>query len=54
MFLHQVVSSAVERITEDGVIYKDGHSEKFDTIVLATGYRSNVLDWLEVCIWVCI
>ena len=44
----QVVDLEVERITEDGVLYKDGQAEKFDSIILATGYRSNVLDWLKV------
>ena len=45
---YQVVDLEVERITEDGVLYKDGQAEKFDSIVFATGYRSNVLDWLKV------
>ena len=45
------MATDVECITEDGLLFKDGHSEKFDSIVLATGYRSNVLDWLKVNIY---
>lgn len=38
------VYPGIDRLTEDGVQFVDGRSEKFDHIVLATGYRANVKD----------
>lgn len=40
------VLPAVARFTEKGAEFTDGHSEDFDAVVFATGYRSNVRDWL--------
>lgn len=35
-------------MTRQGVRFTDGKEEQFDTIILATGYRSNVPSWLKV------
>lgn len=32
----------------DCVEFVDGRTEKFDAIILATGYKSNVPSWLKV------
>ncbi len=40
------VYSAVERFTEGGVRFSDGREEPFDAVVLATGYRPAVADFL--------
>lgn len=32
----------------DCVEFVDGRIEKFDAIILATGYKSNVPSWLKV------
>jgi cation diffusion facilitator CzcD-associated flavoprotein CzcO len=32
----------VDRLTSDSVVFKDGRSEKFDAIVLATGFRPDL------------
>lgn len=39
---------AVDYLTSNGACFEDGQTEEFDTIVLATGYRSNVPQWLKV------
>uniref|UniRef100_A0A7N0TBY0 Flavin-containing monooxygenase n=1 Tax=Kalanchoe fedtschenkoi TaxID=63787 RepID=A0A7N0TBY0_KALFE len=44
---HVKVRPGVKRITCDKAVFVDGSSEKFDAIVLATGYRSNVPSWLK-------
>lgn len=31
-----------ERFTPDGIIWSDGHSEKVDAVIFATGYRPNL------------
>uniref|UniRef100_A0A0D9WIW8 Flavin-containing monooxygenase n=1 Tax=Leersia perrieri TaxID=77586 RepID=A0A0D9WIW8_9ORYZ len=41
------VRPAIRKIVGQQVIFMDGRSEQFDTIVLATGYRSNVPCWLK-------
>lgn len=40
---------AIERLTEDGVVFVNGVKKKFDAIILATGYQSSVPKWLKVC-----
>ncbi|MFK7931860.1 MAG: flavin-containing monooxygenase [Saprospiraceae bacterium] len=37
----------IERFHKTGVAFKDGQSIDFDSIILATGYRSKVEDFLE-------
>lgn len=41
------VRPGVERMTERGVVFVGGTEEPFDTVVLATGYRPAVLEFLE-------
>lgn len=38
----------VQRFTASGAEFVDGHVENFDSVILATGYRSNVTSWLKV------
>lgn len=38
----------VKKITKNGAKFLDGQEEKFDSIILATGYKSNVTSWLKV------
>ncbi|KAG6493119.1 indole-3-pyruvate monooxygenase YUCCA2-like isoform X1 [Zingiber officinale] len=38
---------AVKRLTAHGAEFVDGRLESFDTIILATGYRSNLHTWLK-------
>uniref|UniRef100_A0A0E0C685 Flavin-containing monooxygenase n=1 Tax=Oryza meridionalis TaxID=40149 RepID=A0A0E0C685_9ORYZ len=41
------VVGAVKEMTRQGVRFTDGKEEQFDTVILATGYRSNVPSWLK-------
>jgi hypothetical protein len=45
--LLQVVP-AIDHLTSDGAQFTDGQVQQFDAIILATGYRSNVPQWLHV------
>jgi indole-3-pyruvate monooxygenase len=47
MMILQVVP-AIQRFTENGVEFVDGHQEDFDAVIFATGYKSNVPSWLKV------
>lgn len=47
IFYTQVMGSMRE-ITKNGAKFMDGQEMKFDTIILATGYKSNVPTWLKV------
>lgn len=38
----------MKEITQRGAKFVDGTQEQFDSVVLATGYRSNVPSWLKV------
>lgn len=38
----------VKEITKNGAKFSDGQEKEIDAIVLATGYRSNVPNWLKV------
>ncbi|XP_020244694.1 indole-3-pyruvate monooxygenase YUCCA2-like isoform X2 [Asparagus officinalis] len=44
------VVPGINRFTENGVEYVDGRQENFDSIILATGYKSNVPSWLKATI----
>ncbi|XP_021301614.1 indole-3-pyruvate monooxygenase YUCCA6 isoform X2 [Sorghum bicolor] len=44
--IRQVVP-AIQRFTENGVEFIDGHREDFDAVIFATGYKSNVPSWLK-------
>lgn len=41
----------VKEITRDGAKFVDGQEREFDAIILATGYASNVPNWLKVVIF---
>eukprot|EP00258_Populus_trichocarpa_P006428 XP_002310212.2 indole-3-pyruvate monooxygenase YUCCA6 [Populus trichocarpa] len=41
------VVCGVQRFTASGAEFVDGHVENFDSVILATGYRSNVTSWLK-------
>ncbi|KDP32299.1 hypothetical protein JCGZ_13224 [Jatropha curcas] len=43
------VMEGVKEITKSGVKFMDGQEKEFDSIILATGYRSNVPSWLKGC-----
>jgi indole-3-pyruvate monooxygenase len=47
MIYHKVVG-ALKEITETGAKFMDGNEERFDSVILATGYKSNVPSWLKV------
>lgn len=38
----------VREITRHGAKFVDGQEKEFDSIILATGYKSNVPCWLKV------
>ncbi len=47
------VVPAIDHLTSNGAQFADGQVQQFDAIILATGYRSNVPQWLNVsCIYV--
>ncbi|KAH9535563.1 hypothetical protein CY35_17G060600 [Sphagnum magellanicum] len=41
------VVPAIDHLTSDGAQFADGQVQQFDAIILATGYRSNVPQWLH-------
>ncbi|GAA0164516.1 hypothetical protein Leryth_000306 [Lithospermum erythrorhizon] len=43
------VMEGVREITRKGAKFIDGQEREFDTIILATGYKSNVPTWLKGC-----
>ncbi|KAB1204546.1 putative indole-3-pyruvate monooxygenase YUCCA4 [Morella rubra] len=43
------VVEGVKEITRNGAKFMDGQEKEFDSIILATGYRSNVPTWLKAC-----
>ncbi len=46
------VVPAIDHLTSNGAQFADGQVQEFDAIILATGYRSNVPQWLNVsCIY---
>ena len=42
------VMVGVKEITRNGAKFMDGQEKEFDSIILATGYKSNVPSWLKV------
>lgn len=38
----------MKEITRKGARFIDGQEREFDSIILATGYKSNVPSWLKV------
>lgn len=40
--------AGVKEITRTGAKFVDGQEKEFDSIILATGYKSNVPSWLKV------
>lgn len=42
------VMEGVREITKTGAKFMDGQEKEFDSIILATGYKSNVPIWLKV------
>ncbi len=47
------VVPAIDHLTSNGAQFADGQVQQFDAVILATGYRSNVPQWLNVsCIYV--
>ncbi|GKV18065.1 hypothetical protein SLEP1_g28490 [Rubroshorea leprosula] len=43
------VMKGVKEITRNGAKFMDGQEKRFDSIILATGYKSNVPTWLKGC-----
>ncbi|XP_021757902.1 probable indole-3-pyruvate monooxygenase YUCCA4 [Chenopodium quinoa] len=43
------VMEGVKEITKNGAKFIDGQEREFDSIILATGYKSNVPFWLKDC-----
>ncbi|XP_041019537.1 probable indole-3-pyruvate monooxygenase YUCCA4 [Juglans microcarpa x Juglans regia] len=43
------VMEGVREITRNGAKFMDGQEKEFDSIILATGYKSNVPTWLKGC-----
>ncbi|KAK4745526.1 hypothetical protein SAY87_011838 [Trapa incisa] len=41
------VMEGVKEVTKNGAKFVDGQEEEFDSIILATGYKSNVTSWLK-------
>jgi indole-3-pyruvate monooxygenase len=41
------VVPAIDHLTSNGAQFADGQVQQFDAIILATGYRSNVPQWLN-------
>lgn len=38
----------IHRLVPGGVEYVDGKIEEYESIILATGYRTNITSWLKV------
>ncbi|KAL0925838.1 hypothetical protein M5K25_004209 [Dendrobium thyrsiflorum] len=43
------IVSEVESLTRNGAKFADGREMAFDSVLFATGYRSNVAHWLKDC-----
>ncbi|KAF9617044.1 hypothetical protein IFM89_033114 [Coptis chinensis] len=43
------VMEGVKEMTRRGARFVDGQEKEFDSIILATGYKSNVPSWLKCC-----
>ena len=42
------IMEGVKEITKKGAKFMDGQEKEFDSIIFATGYKSNVPTWLQV------
>ena len=42
------IMEGVKEITKNGAKFMDGQEKGFDSIIFATGYKSNVPTWLQV------
>lgn len=42
------VRPGIERFTGDGVVFEDGRPERYDAVILATGYRARLDRFLEL------
>ena len=42
------IMEGVKEITKNGAKFMDGQEKEFDSIIFATGYKSNVPTWLQV------
>lgn len=38
----------IHRFVPGGVEYVDGQIKEYESIILATGYRTNITSWLKV------
>jgi cation diffusion facilitator CzcD-associated flavoprotein CzcO len=45
---HIAIRPGIERFVKDGVVFAQGPQELFDAVILATGYRTGLQDWLKV------
>lgn len=50
VFLSLQMMEGVREITRNGAKFVDGKEKEFDSIIFATGYKSNVPSWLKVSI----
>jgi cation diffusion facilitator CzcD-associated flavoprotein CzcO len=41
------VYPGIEKFTEEGILFKNGRIKKFDAVILATGYRPRVNEFLQ-------
>jgi NAD(P)H-nitrite reductase large subunit len=44
---HITVFPAIQKFTKDGVQFADGRQANFDALILATGYRPHVNEFLQ-------
>lgn len=45
---HVAVRPGIQQFMSNSVVFTDGRDEDFDAVVLATGYRTGLRDWLDV------
>lgn len=48
LLLKMKIMEGVKEITKKGAKFMDGQEKEFDSIIFATGYKSNVPTWLQV------
>lgn len=44
----KIVNCGIKKFVEEGVVLDNGEILQFDSVVMATGYSSNVPTWLKV------
>ncbi|MEM9259879.1 MAG: NAD(P)/FAD-dependent oxidoreductase, partial [Bacteroidota bacterium] len=42
------IKKGIDRFTKSGVRFTDGTEEAFDAVVMATGFRANIKEWIEL------